>query len=941
MGERALGAEILEIMNPLDVAPHSARSETSRSSPRPRSQSMSSDRPSLTGFGGLQSPPALTSPDPAFIAPSAASQIVTNDHDSHTDTWFDQHGIEPSGETALVAPPALKLVNRFLDQILFNFLSVSRSTSLASLRPAVGEVLKPKLAKEAINGADQELYEYLGGEEDEELLALHNGLEATGDWDLELVWKRTRLRCMVYSSLGDMEEEDEDFYTEQEQLACSPNPNSHFPDNPGVVSPAVAIFLTSILEFMGEQILVVAGQAAYHRLRAKHEKGERDGSGTPGEIAERVVVEELDMERVALDRTLGRLWRGWKKRIRSPTASVCMARSFSRESLLSQPQTSRAASVAPEDQIKEDIRRPSLAAVLAEHEHAASIPLPISLDDIREIEIPGLTSQSDDEDDGASSEDEGFQLPTRPKSLLIFTYPEQNMPLSNYSLSDLPHFLSSKSRKRSNSLPSHGPSPYYSPRQPKPNSETFSQDQKSINEPNVLTDETEFKNDYANEDVIEKELHDETIAEPAEQKSLVAGVVAGAVAIGVAAAAGITAAAKGEAPQTTLGRGEETEEEEEEEEFIEEPQILTSSRVSMGGRISPDEAVVPSRRSSTRSHSVHSLRIIEVTSPKTSLGSRTPSVEHADYASMGRSITSRPSSIHSPILSDTQAPRVSSPISRTINGSPLARNGSSLSSRQQRNSAEEPISEEQERDFDDPDSPPMTAVPADLAAAMSGVDFYPSPTSQNFTSEPVSREVTPKAAAFVLSSPPPPRNAARMNAGSHMNDNQKSLQSSNLAVSPRSIDNGAPPLTPLREMMEVAPDTSDEASSSYDAHSMSEHTGHDHSPTVSASSVSHGQRERVVRSQPNGLRSSPPRPSREDYTRKESFPKAHRPSHTSGSTSSSTSHKLKPVRTSEESGPHVENKSQSFEQLIRSDQTIQFTLTPQNMRNIEVRTIIA
>lgn len=28
---------------------------------------------------------------------------------------------------------------------------------------------------------------------------------------------------------------------------------------------------------------------------------------------------------------------------------------------------------------------------------------------------------------------------------------------------------------------------------------------------------------------------------------------------------------------------------------------------------------------------------------------------------------------------------------------------------------------------------------------------------------------------------------------------------------------------------------------------------------------------------------------------------------------------------------------QSFEQLIKSDQTIQYTLTPENMRNIEVR----
>ncbi len=129
-------------MAPVDLAIH-----TGQTSPRQRrSHSISSDRPSLTGYGGLLSPPSLVSPDPAFIAASAASQIVTNDHDSQADAWFDQHGIEPSGETALVAPPALRLVNRFLDQLLFNFLSVSRSTSLASLRPAVAEVFKRNVA---------------------------------------------------------------------------------------------------------------------------------------------------------------------------------------------------------------------------------------------------------------------------------------------------------------------------------------------------------------------------------------------------------------------------------------------------------------------------------------------------------------------------------------------------------------------------------------------------------------------------------------------------------------------------------------------------------------------------------------------------------------------------------------------------------------------------
>lgn len=717
------------IMAPSDFPRNGARSESStRPAPlRTRSQSMSSDRPSLNGLHGLQSPPISISPDPAFVAASAASQIITNDHDTQAETWFDQHGIEPSGETALVAPPALKLVNRFLDQLLFNFLSLSRSTSLASLRPAVSEILKQKLSKEAISGADQELQEYLGGGEDEELFAFHNGIEPSGEWDLELIWKRTRLRCMVYSSLGDMEEEDEDYYTEQQQLDGPPGSNNRFSNNPGVVSPAVAIFLTSILEFMGEQVLVVAGQAAYHRLRNKHQKEEREGTAPPADItiAERVVVEEADMERVALDRTLGRLWRGWKKRVRSPTTSISMSRSFSRESMSSLRQMSQPTTAHTADDVDEELRRPSLAAILADNDHAASIPLPLTSNDVREIEIPGLVYQSDDEEE---PEQVAVQLPVRPRSLVFFS-PDQDLSSSSNSRTMVPRFLSPVSRRRSNSLPTPALLPYISPRK-----EELSVDEIET-KPTKGEGETQYPTN--SDDLSGKEEH----------RGLVAGVVAGAVAFGVAAVAGITAAANGEAPQTSLTQNQDIV-----EEFTEEPEILTSSRISFGGRISPDEAVEPSRRSSIRSHSVHSLRLIEVASPKSPppSGSRTPSL--ARSVSLTRS---RPNSIHSPALVDLPAPRVEGPVSRSINASPLARNGSSISSRQARNSAEESISEVEERELGE-ESPLMTAVPSDVAAAMSGIDFYPSPTSQQFIPAiPMGSEITPKTSKI---SGPTPKN---------------------------------------------------------------------------------------------------------------------------------------------------------------------------------------
>jgi len=383
---------------------------------------------------------------------------VTNDHDTHANTWYDEHGIEPAAETAIVSPPALQLVNNFLDQLLFNFLHVSRGTSLSALRPAVTEVLEPKLAKDAINNADEELREYLGGGDEDDFEAPQGAASAAG-WDLELVWKRTRLRCMVYSSLGDMEEEDEDFYTEQENL--EPGAEEQGSE---IVSPAVAIFLTSILEFMGEAALVVAGQAAYQRMQSQIEKELKEGARVPGAIADRIIVEELDMERVALDRTLGRLWRAWKKRIRSPGSDGL--RPLSRASFGHLRKTSSASELMrwtkrageeggePEDpNVQQDTpQAESKSKTDEEHEgdveewvKASNVPLPVDDRDVEEIEVPGLVSYSDCEDD---EDDEADRRPSRPKSLVILSGPIFTA-LPTPPLSP----IKPSSRKRSSSLP--------------------------------------------------------------------------------------------------------------------------------------------------------------------------------------------------------------------------------------------------------------------------------------------------------------------------------------------------------------------------------------------------------------------------------------------------------------------------------------------------------
>jgi len=224
----------------------------------------------------------------------------------------------------------------------------------------------------------------------------------------------------------------------------------------------------------------------------------------------------------------------------------------------------------------------------------------------------------------------------------------------------------------------------------------------------------------------------------------------------------------------------------------------------------------------------------------------------------------------------------------------------------------------------------LTAIPTDIATAMQGVDMMDTPTTEQVISHSVSRDTAPPPAKFTLSAPPGPRNGRDNNKGVNQNQLASPQQSSaNLGVVSRTpgAEHGVPPLTPLREMMERAEDTSDEASSIAPSEKQSV-SDYGHSPSVSASSLANNAvREPPRTARPHAAsvpRSSPPRDSRN---------KKHTPG--SGSGSSSSSHKLKPVRTSEEDVPKSPSH-QDFETLIRSDQTIQYTLTPQNMRNIEV-----
>lgn len=402
-----------------------------------RNRSFSSDRNSMPA--SLASPPSVA-PDPAYISAAAASQIVTSDHQSRIGNWFDENDGKNDSETAVVSPASLTLVNLFLDQLLFSILAGARSTAIFALRPAVVEVLRPRLAKDAIDGADEELREFLGGGDDD-MSVFHDGLESRGKWDLNLAWWRTRLRCMVFTRLGDMEEEDEEIYIDRAQQE-EPNEDHHQNAREfDIISPAAAIFLTSILEFIGELALIVAGEAAFNRRDIRHLRHENE---VPSQ-AEQLVLEDIDMEKLAFNTTLGRLWRSWKKRVRAP--SISHSRPISRDFM-----RRRAASLSGSPSVSElgdlnhdidQMPRSSVAETLREEQEINLPGVSLSEGQLESGTRAMALSQIAASGTNCITERSGI----RPRSMLPYTHQLDPEDLLE------PKYLVSTRRQRSSSLP--------------------------------------------------------------------------------------------------------------------------------------------------------------------------------------------------------------------------------------------------------------------------------------------------------------------------------------------------------------------------------------------------------------------------------------------------------------------------------------------------------
>ena len=551
---------------------HTRSEATEFTSPRSsRAASFSSDKPSAASSTSFQVPTNVR-PPPAYIAASVASQIVTDHHNAQLREEFDFN--EDSSSfliNALFSDEALNLLNTFLDHLLFSFLSTARSPSLTAIRPAIIDVLRSRLAREAMATADEELQGLLAGD-DEESPPGKNGQDTFEKWDVEMVWKRTRLRVMVYTRLGEFEDEDEERYVEQERgLSLDDGSNEEL----GPVSWVAAIFLTSVIEHIAEQTLMVSGQAAFARMSAKMKKAARKSMNGEEVQLERVIIEEFDVEKVALNSTLGRLWRTWRKRVRapvaplsSPTSSRGHTRGFSSMASLSDRRGSL------------DTAESALSGEVPKHEIteidiAANIPLPMSDNDVAEIEVPGLARQFDE--DSSGSETPTVRPSQRPASFILLS--------SSQSLLDDTIFRRSH-RPRPSSMPIPGLTPFVFP------SHTAADDPGFVTPMEMTADSGSYIREG---EPVEKEPKD-------VKPGVLAGAMAGATSLAAAAAATIVETSSSNYPSP------ENDNEDVETPFLSgdegDSEVLHSKRMSISPSGPPDVVRTYSVKSTRSSHDV-------------------------------------------------------------------------------------------------------------------------------------------------------------------------------------------------------------------------------------------------------------------------------------------------------------------------------------------------
>ncbi|KAH0062704.1 hypothetical protein KCU96_g20333, partial [Aureobasidium melanogenum] len=355
--------------------------------------STASDAPSLASASAFTSTPPIVAnvkPAPEYISLSSASQLATDIADARADedrSWRLHH-------RATVAESAVASINQFLDRQLYEYIGVARTTSLNALKPAVTEVLKKNLARDAIASAEDNLEDLLALQADDEFNdESRPSSQSSAKFNIDFTWKRSRLRVMMRTEKSEFDIDDDERYVREEGL------NTTFSETAGVISLASEIFLAGVLDYLGEMLLTMASQVALNRIQRAGTNSNLPGNS---DDVTYVLVDDADLERAVLNSPLDRQWRAWKKSIRMLNRASQQSHSVAGSPVV--------------------IRRGSLWDRISDHpensypEHvlAANIPLPENQRDVDEIEVPGLAKDPD----RPESAQQGYSAPQfyRPQS---------------------------------------------------------------------------------------------------------------------------------------------------------------------------------------------------------------------------------------------------------------------------------------------------------------------------------------------------------------------------------------------------------------------------------------------------------------------------------------------------------------------------------------------
>jgi len=336
--------------------------------------SIASDAPSLASATAFTTTPATVAnvkPAPEYISLSSASQLATDVADARADedhSWRLHH-------RATVAESAVASINQFLDRQLYEYINVARTASLHALKPAVTEVLKKNLARDAIASAQDNLEDLLALQADDEFNdQVRPSSQSGARFNLDFTWKRSRLRVMMRTEKSEFDIDDDERYVREEGL------NTTFSETAGVISLASEIFLAGVLDYLGEMLLTLASQVALARIQRT-----RTNSTQPEQSDDimYMLVDDADLERAVLNSPLDRQWRTWKKSIRMLNRA-----SHQSHSAASSPVVVRRGSLWDRIPDRPENNYP-------EHVLASNIPLPENLRDVDEIEVPGLARDPD------------------------------------------------------------------------------------------------------------------------------------------------------------------------------------------------------------------------------------------------------------------------------------------------------------------------------------------------------------------------------------------------------------------------------------------------------------------------------------------------------------------------------------------------------------------